>query len=281
MKKEYRSVVITGCSSGIGLAAARQLKQKGWKVFATARKEKDLEFLEKEGFYAVALELAVSESIRQAVQSVLKKTGGTLGALVNNAGFCQAGAIEDIPRKSLKNQFEINVFGLQELTNLLIPVFRKQHYGRIINISSIAGKISLPFNGAYSASKFALEAISDALRVELKGSGIHVSLIEPGPIISSFRANALKNFEETIPVEESTFSKKYKEKILSRKKELQSGQKAPFALGADAVAKKIIHAIESKNPKTRYLITTPARIGSTLRKFLPDRIMDRIMRSRY
>ena len=181
-----KSVLVTGCSSGIGLATAKLLRKKGWRVFPTARKSEDLESLRKAGFEAVELDISSSKSVAAAIAVVLEKTKGCPGAVVNNAGFGMPGAIEDLTRDAMRDQFEVNLFGLQELTNLLIPVFRKQGCGRIVNVSSVVGRLSLPFMGIYSASKFALEAVSDALRVELSADGIGVSLVEPGPISTRF-----------------------------------------------------------------------------------------------
>ncbi|MDD5644208.1 MAG: SDR family NAD(P)-dependent oxidoreductase [bacterium] len=277
MQNFKKTVLITGCSSGIGLASAKMLLSKGWAVFATARTQTDLEKLETMGFISVPLELKIPESIRQAVKSVLESTGGSLSALVNNSGYGQSGAIEDLSRSALRDQFETNVFGLVELTNCLVPVFRKQGYGRIVNVSSIAGRIALPFHGAYSASKFAVEAITDALRIELRGSGIYVSLVEPGPIFSSFRKNALENFEQTVEIGNSRHEKIYEKKIHSRKSGSSESFHSKFMLSPEAAAKKIVHALESKKPKIRYLVTLPAYIGALLKRFTPDSIMDRIM----
>lgn len=259
------------------MASAKMLLSKGWTVFATARTQPDLEKLEDMGFISIPLELKISESIRQAVKTTLEKTGGYLSALVNNSGYGQSGAVEDLSRSALQDQFEANVFGLVELANCLIPVFRKQGYGRIVNVSSIAGRIALPFHGAYSASKFAVEAITDALRIELKGSGIYVSLIEPGPITSGFRKNALENFERTIEIKNSRHEEIYERKITSQKTASPENIHSRFMLPPEAAAKKIVHALESKKPKIRYLVTLPAYIGALLKRFTPDSVMDRIM----
>ena len=185
-----KSVLITGCSTGIGRSAAEILKQRGYRVFATARKHEDVAQLIEEGFESVQLDLANSASIHAAVKTILHKTDGKLYALFNNGAYGQAGAVEDLTRDMLREQFETNLFGTHELTNLLIPVMRRQGEGRIIQNSSVLGFVSLKYRGAYNASKYALEGLTDTLRMELKGSGIYISLIEPGPIETSFRKNA-------------------------------------------------------------------------------------------
>ncbi len=205
-----KSVLVTGCSSGIGRATAEVLRSKGWTVFPTARKVADLDELKQAGFEAVKLDLSSSESIAVAVDWVLAKNDGKLGAVVNNAGFGMPGAIEDLTRDAMRDQFEVNLFGLQELTNKLIPGFRKQGDGRIVNVSSVVGRLSLPFMGIYSASKFALEAVSDALRVELSLDRISVSLVEPGPIRTSFSTNCAGQGEEKLDAEVSRFGGAYR-----------------------------------------------------------------------
>jgi NAD(P)-dependent dehydrogenase (short-subunit alcohol dehydrogenase family) len=190
-----KTILITGCSSGIGLHVATRLKADGYRVFATARKAKDVEKLTALGFEAHLLDLDSSESIQQAVAWVLSSTQGQLYALFNNGAYGQPGAVEDLTRDVLRQQFETNLFGWLELTNLLIPVMRKQGTGRIIQNSSVLGLITLKYRGAYNASKFALEGLTDTLRQELHGSGIHVSLVEPGPITSAFRENAYAMFK--------------------------------------------------------------------------------------
>ncbi|MDD3276262.1 MAG: SDR family oxidoreductase, partial [Kiritimatiellales bacterium] len=216
-KIQIRTVLVTGCSSGIGLATARLLKEKGWQVAPTARKPADLDMLRAEGFDPVALDVTDSASIADAANEVLRRFNGQLGAVVNNAGFGLTSAIEDAPRAMLRDIFEVNVFGLQELTNRFIPLFRKQGYGRIVNVSSVLGELSLPFAGVYSASKFAVEAISDALRRELFDSGVAVSIIQPGPIETKFSENLARRTERYPSSPDSPFSSSYKEAIQTRK----------------------------------------------------------------
>ena len=274
-KIENKSVLVTGCSSGIGLATAEMLRSLGWRVFATARKAEDLEALRRARMRPVKLDLSSSESIDNAIRVVLEETEGVLGAVVNNAGFGMPGAIEDLSRDAMRYQFEVNLFGLQELTNKLIPVFRKQGYGRIVNVSSVVGRIALPFLGIYSASKFALEAVSDALRVELSQDRISVSLVEPGPIETRFSVNCAEQGEDELDVERSIFGNSYKKYFEAR---LNGGQgKDRFRLPPEAVAEKIFHALESPHPKIRYRITIPAYLGAWAARFLPAGWIDLMM----
>ncbi|HBA84247.1 MAG TPA: short-chain dehydrogenase [Verrucomicrobia bacterium] len=272
-----RTVLITGCSSGIGLATAHYLRRRGWTVIPTARTYEDLELLKSQRFTPVELDVADSKSILTAVTETLKLTGGTLGALVNNAGYGQPGAIEDLSREAMRAQFETNVFGLQELTNRLIPLFRKEGYGRIVNVSSVLGRIVMPFMGIYCASKYAVEALSDALRVELTGSGISVSIVEPGPIESNFRERAVRQGSE-LDQEQSHFAEGYKQQLSGPREYKRVTD--PFTKPPEAVAEKIHHALEARKPKTRYPVTVPAYAGDWAARFIPDRLRDRLMRSR-
>ncbi len=272
---ENRSVLVTGCSSGIGRATAELLRSTGWTVFPTARKVADLDALRQAGFDAIKLDVSSSESIAVAVERVLVKSDGMLGAVVNNAGFGMPGAIEDLTRDAMRYQFEVNLFGLQELTNKLIPVFRKQGYGRIVNISSVVGRLSLPFMGIYSASKFALEAVSDALRVELSQDRISVSLVEPGPIRTSFSTNCAGQGEEKLDADGSKFGAAYKQYFAKRRNGGMGEDR--FRLPPEAVAEKILHALESPHPKIRYCVTLPAYFGSWAARFVPAKIIDRLM----
>ena len=270
-----KSVLVTGCSSGIGLATAELLASKGWNVFAAARKKEDLARLKDAGFEAIELDLTSSESIELAAKKVLELSGGKLGAVVNNAGFGMPGAIEDLSRQAMRDQFEVNLFGLQELTNQFIPVFRKQGFGRIVNVSSVVGRLALPFMGIYSASKFALEAVSDALRVELSQDGIGVILIEPGPIATRFSTNCAGQGEEKIDVGQSRFGAAYKQYFQKRRDGGMSEDR--FRLPPEAVAEKIFQALEKKNPKVRYKVTIPAYLGSLAARFVPAVCLDWVM----
>lgn len=272
-----KSVLITGCSSGIGRATADLLRSRGWTVFPTARKETDLAELRLAGFDPIQLDVASSSSILAAVEQVLAKNGGVLGALVNNAGFGMPGAIQDLSRDAMRQQFEVNVFGMQELTNRLIPTFQQEGSGRIVNISSVVGRLSLPFMGIYSASKFAVEAISDAQRVELSPDRIAVSLVEPGPIRTRFSTNCAEEGEGALNVGASKFSAAYKQYFDKRRNGGMAEDR--FRLPPEAVAKKIVHALESARPKIRYKVTVTAYLGDFAARFIPARWIDYQMKS--
>lgn len=270
-----RSILITGASSGIGEAAARRLRAEGWQVLATARRAADLERLAAAGLTPIELELASPDSVDAAAERVLDLTGGRLDALFNNAGYGQPGAVEDLPRQALQHQFEVNVFGPAQLTNRLLPAMRRQGHGRIVVNSSVLGLVALPMRGAYNASKFALEGLCDTLRLELYGSGIHVSLIEPGPIVSRFRANAHRHFLAHIDRESSPHAAVYAamEARLTR-----PGPVAPFTLPAEAVVRHLRHALNSPRPRPRYYVTLPTYLLGTLRRLLGSRTLDRVLR---
>ena len=273
---ERKTILITGCSSGIGRCVAEGLKTRGYHVLATARKADDVRLLAESGFDALPLDLDHSRSIADAVESALEITGGRLFALFNNGAYGQPGAVEDLSREALRAQFESNLFGWHELTCRVIPVMRRQGEGRIIQNSSILGFMGLPYRGAYVASKFALEGLSDTLRLELAGSGIHVSLIEPGPIESRFRENALRKWRQHIDAEHSVHKAHYRAMLERLEKE---GPVAPFTLPPEAVLKKVIHALESPNPKPRYHVTFPTHLFALLRRLLSSRAMDRALLS--
>jgi NAD(P)-dependent dehydrogenase (short-subunit alcohol dehydrogenase family) len=269
------SILITGCSSGIGLCVAAGLHARGYRVFASARKTEDVAMLEQKGMEAVQLDLADSTSIDEALGKVLARTGGTLDGLFNNGAYGQPGAVEDLRREVLREQFETNLFGTHELTCKVLAVMRRQGHGRIIHNSSVLGLVSLPFRGAYNSSKFALEGLTDTLRLELHGSGIHISLIEPGPVTSRFRANAFAKYQENIDKENSPFRETYEamERRLTKK-----GPAAPFTLPPEAVLEKVLHALEAKRPKVRYYVTFPTYLFATLKRLLGHRAMDWVLR---
>lgn len=268
------SVFITGTSTGIGRATAQEMKKQGWRVFASARKPEDLAALEAEGFEAVELDMTKSDSIEAAAKKVLTACETKLDGLVNNAGYGQPGALEDLNVESMRKQFEVNVIGLQHLTNLILPSMIEHGAGRVIHVSSVVGRVSLPFMGIYSASKFAVEALADAQRVELSGTGIKVSLVEPGPITTQFSKNAVESSDGNLPTDSSRFSAMYKKELSFR--EDRSGSK-PFALPPEAVAKKIAHALTSPKPKRRYKVTVPAYLGASLSRLAPDALVDWIL----
>ena len=271
---QQKTVLITGCSSGIGYCVANGLKQRGYRVIATARNEQDVKQLISEGFESLQLDLADSASVQSAFDKIMQITDGYLYALFNNGAFGLPGAVEDLSRDNLKYQFETNVFGWLQLTNLVIPVMREQGFGRIIQNSSVLGFVAMPFRGAYNASKYAIEGLSDTLRLELKDTGIYVSLIEPGPITSRFRANAVKAMQQHIDIENSV----HREKYLGVLKRLNTeGAAVPFTLPPEAVLKRVIHALESGRPKPRYYVTFPTYLFGFLKRLLSIRQLDSIL----
>ena len=272
--KETKSILITGCSSGIGLVTALGLRDRGYRVFASARKAEDVRMLTDYGLETVHLDLTDSASIATAVADILEATGGELFALFNNGAYGQPGAVEDLSRAALREQFETNLFGWHELTCHIIPVMRKHGAGRIIQNSSILGFIALPYRGAYVASKYALEGLTDTLRLELKGTGIHLSLIEPGPIESRFRANAYTMWQKHVDPERSYHRANYHAMQARLRKQ---GAAASFTLPAEAVLKKVIHALEHPKPKLRYRVTLPTHLFAILRRLLSSRTMDKIL----
>ncbi|MDH3693426.1 MAG: SDR family NAD(P)-dependent oxidoreductase [Gammaproteobacteria bacterium] len=268
-----RNIVVTGCSSGIGYCAAKILAEHGYRVIATARKQQDIDRLCDEGLACVELELGDSASVQAAANTMIELCDGDIYALINNGAYGQPGAVEDLSRAALLEQFECNVFGTQGLTNLILPVMRAKNVGRIVNISSILGLLCLPYRGAYNASKYALEALSDTMRMELRGTDIQISLIEPGPIKSNFRPNALLAFRKHIDVEKSAHRDLYQ----SVEARLLDPTPARFTLPEDAVVKHILHALESRRAKIRYPVTIPTHILGRAKRWLPDRLMDRIL----
>ena len=270
-----KTVLITGCSSGIGLCCAEGLQARGYRVFATARKPEDVRTLKEKGFEVHRLDIADSTSISEAVEAVLDATGGKLYGLFNNAGFGQPGAVEDLRREVIRGQFETNVFGTLELTNRVLPVMRGQGEGRIIINSSILGFAAMPYRGAYNASKYALEGLADTLRLELVGSGVYVSLVEPGPISSRFRDNAYAMYLKNIEPETSCHRDKYQD---LEARLLKQGPAVPFTLGPEAVLKRVIHALEAKRPQARYYVTFPTYLFGYLKRVLPTSWMDELLR---
>ena len=269
-----KSILITGCSSGIGYFCAKGLKEKGYRVFATARKEEDVKALLAEGFEALVLDLDDSKSIQSAVDEILKRCDGKLYALFNNGAFGQPGAVEDLTKDVLKAQFETNLFGTHELTCAVLPSMHANGEGRIIQNSSVLGFISMRYRGAYNASKYALEGLSDTLRLELRDTNIFISLIEPGPIKSDFRKNALNKFLKNIDRDKSI----HKEEYISKLEALKSDKEVPFTLGSEAVLKALITALETKKPKARYRVTIPTKFFSFLKRVLSTNALDSFLR---
>ncbi len=266
-----RSILITGCSSGIGLACAVTLKERGWRVLATARRPRDLDALAgQHGLEAIHLELADPAAVADCAGEALRRTGGRLTALFNNAAYGQPGAVEDIAPDVLRRQLEVNVVGTHDLTRRLIPAMRANGQGRIVQCSSVLGLVVAPFRGAYCASKFALEGLTDALRLELAGSGIHVSLIEPGPIRSRFVVNSLAAAVANVDIDGSVHRERYRRMIAA----LEQGGRQTFKLEPEAVARKLVHAVESRRPKVRYHVTAPSHLAAVLKRVLPARLLD-------
>jgi len=269
-----KSILITGCSSGIGLHAALTLSARGYQVFATARKAQDVADLQAKGLTAYQLDLTNTDSITQAVTQVLEKTGGRLDYLFNNGAYGQPGALEDLPTQVLRDQFETNVFGWHELTKQIIPVMKRQGHGRIIQCSSVLGVVSMAYRGAYNASKYAIEGLTDTLRLELKSANIEVVLLEPGPINTQFRANALLAVQANIDIEASDHKVQYQQQIARLSSEKSN---APFTLEPLHVTQALIHALESKQPKLRYRITTATKLFAALKRILPARWLDYLL----
>jgi len=269
-----RSVLITGCSSGIGYTCAQGLARRGWRVIASARRAADVARLQGEGLAAVRLDLDDPDSIAQALAQTLDRTGGTLDALFNNAAFGLPGAVEDLSRAALRAQLETNLLGWHDLTCRVIPIMRRQGHGRIVQNSSILGLMALPYRGAYVASKFALEGLTDTLRLELTGSGIAVCLIEPGPILSRFRENAHRAFKAHIDTGHSVHRDAYRQAEARLTKE---GAALPFTLPPEAVLKQLIHALESRRPHPRYYVTFPTHLFGVLRRVLGTRALDWVL----
>ena len=268
------NILITGCSTGIGLCAAKMLHQQGYNVIATVRKPQDAKQLADLAITTTLLDLTDSQSILDAVTFTLKHFDNRIDALFNNAAYGQPGAVEDLNRDVLREQFETNVFGTQELTNLIIAQMRQQGHGRIIYNSSVLGFVSMAYRGAYNASKYALEGLADTLRLELSGSNIYISLIEPGPILSQFRANAFAKYQQNITKENSAHRETY---LAMEQRLTKKGAAVPFTLPPEAVVKKLIHAIESSKPQVRYYVTFPTYLFGFLKRLLPHRWLDWVL----
>ena len=267
------TILITGCSSGIGYACAKGMKARGWRVFATARKDEDINRLGSEGLETFYLDYADAASVAACARRAAELSGGKLDALFNNGAYGQPGAVEDLRREVLEAQFAANVFGWHQLTRACLPLMRANGGGRIVHCSSLLGLVALKWRGAYNASKFAIEALADTMRLELRGTNIRVSLIEPGPIASRFTEHALEAFSRNIDQMNSNYQKAYQ-----RQRERLS-QKRPnrFRLGPEAVLEKLVHAVESSNPKTRYFVTKPTSYMAIARRLLPQRALDYVL----
>ncbi|PWI34413.1 short-chain dehydrogenase [Vibrio albus] len=270
-----KSILITGCSTGIGYTCAHALKSRGYNVIASCRQEEDVLRLQSEGLTCIQLDLSSPESITSAVRQTLKLSNGNLYALFNNGGYGQPGALEDLPTEALREQFETNFFGWHQLVKEVLPVMREQGNGRIIQNSSVLGFAAIPYRGAYNAVKFAIEGWTDTLRLELYNTGINICLIEPGPIETRFRANALQKFRQWIDIESSYHKTDYQSQ-LARLNKTTSGNR--FVLPAEAIVAPLIHALESPDPKPRYRVTTQTKIAAVLKRLLPTSVLDNILR---
>ncbi len=268
-----RTILITGCSSGIGWHCALGMKARGWRVLATARKPEDLARLEAEGMEALALDYADPQSVTACAAETARRTGGKLDALFNNGAYGQPGAVEDLSREVLEAQFAANVFGWHQLTRECLPLMRANGAGRIVQCSSVLGLVALKWRGAYNASKFAIEALSDTMRLELRGTNIFVSLIEPGPITSRFVETSLKKFEANIDEAKSHYGDAY----ARQRARLGRGGSARYKLGPEAVLEKLVHAVEAPRPKARYFVTRPTLYMAIARRVLPQRLLDHVL----
>jgi len=272
-----KAVLITGCSSGIGHATAAHLVDQGWKVYATARRPDTLTDLEQRGCETLALDVTDEASMRAAVDAVTEAEGA-VGVLVNNAGYSQSGAIETVPIDDARRQFETNVFGLLRMCQLVLPGMRAQHWGKIVNVSSMGGRLTFPGGGVYHASKYAVEALSDALRFEVRGFGVDVIVIEPGLIVTKFGEVAAGSVSAT--VEDGAYGE-FNRKVADLTEGAYKGPMAKLGAGPEAVAKAIAGAISSSRPKARYPVTASARLLIGQRRLSPDRLWDLMMRTQF
>lgn len=268
-----KTILVTGCSTGIGAYCARALRDDGWRVFTTARKDEDLEALRSDGFEAFFLDYRDPVSIRNLVRDVTGASGGTLEALFNNGGYAQPGAVEDLSMEALREQFEANFFGWHDLTRQIIPIMRRQGHGRVVMNSSILGLVPQMWRGAYNASKFAIEGLMLTMRMELQGSNIHVSMIEPGAIKSKIAVNAAKMADKYLDLTNSVHKAAFEERMAL----LRTGGKTGPKLGPEAVYAVLRHALLSQNPRPHYVVTGAAKLGAALKRILPSKLLYRLM----
>ena len=268
-----RSILITGCSSGIGHDAAHALKDRGWQVFAACRKPEDCARLEVEGLTAPLVDYEAPQTIADGLASVLEATGGRLDALFNNGAYAIPGLVEDMPTDALRAIFEANLFGWHDLTRRVLPVMRARGSGRIVQCSSVLGFVAAPWRGAYTATKFALEGLTDTLRMEMRGTGVEVVLIEPGPITTRFRANAKAQFERWIDWRASPRAEDYA-RLLHR---MDATAPDRFELPASAVTAALTAALDARRPRARYRVTVPTTGAMALKRALPTRLLDWIV----
>jgi NAD(P)-dependent dehydrogenase (short-subunit alcohol dehydrogenase family) len=268
-----KSILITGCSSGIGLDCAKTLHAMGWLVFASCRKQDDCDRIEGLGLESPRLDHADAQSITEALAYITHKTAGTLDAVFNNGAFAVPGALEDLPTDALRSIYETNVFGYHEVVRQVLPIMRAQGHGRVLNCSSVLGLVVLPWRGAYCSTKFAIEALTDTLRIEMRDTNIKIILIEPGPIGTKIRENSIPHFEKWVDWKKSPRRAQYELGLIKR---LYKPKLRPdaFELPASAVTAKVIRALESPDPKPRYYITTPTHVMGLLRRILSTRALD-------
>ncbi len=289
-----RSILITGCSSGIGYTCAHGMAERGWRVIASARNQDDLDRLQQEGLETVYLDYAEPDAVAACADNVLERTGGRVHALFNNGAYGQPGAVEDLTPDVLRAQFEANLFGWHDLTCRIIPSMRSNGGGRIVQCSSVLGLVAMKWRGAYNASKFALEALSDTMRLELAGTGIHVCQIEPGPIRSRFREHAIAHLKRSVDMENSPHRDEYNRQLAKEEPKIAAGSRPPekpaearartgkrigpsYRLGPEAVLDKLIHATESARPKPHYYVTAPTFVMAAARRLLPARALDALV----
>jgi NAD(P)-dependent dehydrogenase (short-subunit alcohol dehydrogenase family) len=272
-----KAVLITGCSSGIGRATALELAQRGWKVYATARKQESISDLAEGGCEILALDVTDEDSRRRAVQHVIDAEGA-VGVLINNAGYSQSGAVESVPIDQVRQQFETNVFGLLRMCRLVLPGMRAQHWGKIVNLSSMGGKLTFPGGGIYHASKYAVEALSDAMRFEVRGFGVDVIIIEPGLIVTNFGGTAAGSVQAE--GDDGAYAE-FNRHVAKLTEEAYKGPMAKLGAGPEAVATTIADAISARRPKARYPITPSARLMMGQRRLVPDRVWDMLMRTQF
>lgn len=272
-----KSILITGCSSGIGHDAAHGLAKRGWRVFATCRKEADAERLRAEGLESWRLDYEDEASVAEGAAEALSRTGGRLGALFNNGAWAIPGPAEAIPREAMRAIFEANLFGPHQLITHILPAMRAAGGGRIVNCSSVLGMVAMGYRAPYNATKFALEGLTDTLRREIRGEPIHVILIEPGPILTPFRRNARGPYERWVkPLREGSTHPEGRWRDVERRlyKDKEGGR---FDLPPSAVTAKLIRALEAPRPRPRYFVTTPTYIANALRRALPTTALDRFL----
>ena len=270
-----KSILITGCSSGIGYDAAHGLMTRGWQVFASCRAQSDVNRLRAEGLTALHLDYEAPETLKTAIDQVTSATGGKLDALFNNGAYAVPGAVEDLPTDALRAIFEANLFGWHSLTRLVLPIMRAQGHGRIVQCSSVLGYVPLKWRGAYVSTKFALEGLTDTLRLEMRGTGIKVISLQPGPIGTKIRLNSIPHFEKWVDWENSPRRTEYENSLLKRL--YQGGAPDRFQLTPAATTAKLVRALEDPNPRPRYFVTTPTYLMAAARRILPSRALDWVL----